>query len=298
MGPVLENADRAAEEPAEVPLPAGGREFWRRFRRSRAGVIGLGLVAVLVVVALVAPVVVPGDPQTTSLVTLAPPRTPGHPLGTDNLGRDVLSGVLWGSRVSLTVGVCAAATAVLLGILIGAAAGFYGGWTDAVLSRGTELFQVIPRFVLALLVVALFGSGLWKLIFVIAILSWPQAARVVRGQFLALRGAAYVDAARVLGLRSARIIFSEILPNVLAPVVVIASLDVAGAILLEASLGFFGLGDPNRVSWGMMLNTAQAHLRQAWWMSVFPGVAISLAVLGFNLMGDGLNDAANPRLDA
>jgi peptide/nickel transport system permease protein len=135
------------------------------------------------------------------------------------------------------------------------------------------------------------------LIVVIGILSWPQAARVVRGQVLALRGAAYVDAARVLGLRGGRIIFTEILPNVLPPVVVVASLDVAAAILLEASLGFFGLGDPNRPSWGGMLNNAQAHLRQAWWMSVFPGIAISLAVLGFNLFGDGLNDAANPRLD-
>ncbi len=290
--------EMAAEQGAEIPPEAGGREFWRRFRRSRAGVIGLCLVVLLVVVALAAPLLAPRDPQTTSMVTLNPPGTPGHPLGTDNLGRDILSGVLWGSRVSLTVGVCAAATAVLLGVFIGSLAGYYGGWADAVLGRITELFQVIPRFVLALLVVALFGSGLWKLIAVIGILSWPQAARVVRGQVMALRGAAYVDAARVLGLRNTRIIFSEILPNVLAPVVVIGSLDVAGAILLEASLGFFGLGDPNLVSWGMMLNNAQAHLREAWWMSVFPGLGISLAVLGFNLMGDGLNDAANPRLDA
>ncbi len=282
---------------AETPPAADGHEFWRRFRRSRAGVLGLCLVVLLVAVALAAPLLAPRDPQTTSMAALNHPGTPGHPLGTDNLGRDIYSGVLWGSRVSLTVGVCAAATAVLLGVLIGSLAGFYGGWTDAVLGRITELFQVIPRFVLALLVVALFGSGLWKLIAVIGILSWPQAARVVRGQVMALRGAAYVDAARVLGLRNARIIFSEILPNVLAPVVVIGTLDVAGAILLEASLGFFGLGDPNLMSWGMMLNNAQAHLREAWWMSVFPGVGISLAVLGFNLLGDGLNDAANPRLD-
>jgi peptide/nickel transport system permease protein len=272
--------------------------MWHRFRRTRTGLVGLGLVGLLVIAALTAPALAPRDPHATSMIALAPPGSPGFPLGTDNLGRDMLSGVLWGSRVSLTVGVCAAATAVFLGVVIGAAAGYYAGWVDAVLSRTTELFQVIPRFVLALLVVALFGSGLWKLILVIGILSWPQAARLVRGQFLALRGAAYVDAARVLGLRNARIMFSEILPNVLAPVVVVASLDVAGAILLEASLGFFGLGDPNLISWGMMLNNAQAHLRQAWWMSVFPGLAISLAVLGFNLMGDGLNDAANPRLDA
>jgi peptide/nickel transport system permease protein len=276
----------------------GSGEFWRRFRGSRTGLAGLGLVVALMILAVVAPAVAPLDPQTTSMSTLSPPGTPGFPLGTDNLGRDILSGVLWGTRVSLTVGVCAAATAIVLGVVIGAAAGFYGGWVDAVLGRTTELFQVIPRFVLALLVVALFGSGLWKLILVIGVLSWPQSARVVRGQFLTLRAAAYVDAARVLDLHPLRIIFSEILPNALAPVVVIASLDVAGAILLEASLGFFGLGDPNLVSWGMMLNNAQAHLRQAWWMSVFPGLAISLAVLGFNLTGDGLNDAANPRLDA
>jgi peptide/nickel transport system permease protein len=276
----------------------GAGEFWRRFRRSRTGLAGVGLVLLLGAVAVFAPGLAPADPQATSLLTLAPPGTPGHPLGTDNLGRDIASGVIWGSRVSLTVGLCAAATAVLLGVVIGALSGFYGGWTDALLGRITELFQVIPRFVLALLVVALFGSGIWKLILVIGLLSWPQAARVVRSQFLALRSAAYVDAARGLGSSGARIIFSEILPNVLAPVVVIASLDVAGAILLEASLGFFGLSDPNLISWGMMLNNAQAHLRQAWWMSVFPGLAISLAVLGFNLAGDGLNDATNPRLDA
>jgi peptide/nickel transport system permease protein len=282
---------------AAAALPQGS-EFWRRFRASRPGLAGLGLVILLAATALSAPLLAPHDPHATSMTTLVGPGTPGHPLGTDNLGRDIASGVLWGSRASLVVGVCAAATAIVLGVVIGAVAGFYGGWVDALLGRVTELFQVIPRFVLALLVVALFGGGLGKLILVIGVLSWPQAARVVRGQFLALRGAAYVDAARVLGLRDARIIFSEILPNVLAPVVVIASLDVAGAILLEASLGFFGLGDPNLISWGLMLNTAQAHLRQAWWMSVFPGLAISLAVLGFNLLGDGLNDAANPRLDA
>ncbi len=279
------------------PAPAGWRDVWDRFRRRGAALLGLGLVVLLVIVALTAPVLAPRDPHTTSLTALAPPGTPGFPLGSDDLGRDVLSGVLWGSRVSLIVGVCAAATSVLLGITIGALAGFYGGAIDAVLSRLTELFQVIPRFVLALLVVALFGTGLWKLVIVIGILSWPQTARIVRGQFMALRGAAYVDAARVLGLRNARIIFSEILPNVLAPIVVIGSVDIATAILLEASLGFFGLSDPNLISWGGMLNNAQAHLREAWWMSVFPGAAISWAVLGFNLVGDGLNEAANPRLN-
>ncbi|HXF82275.1 MAG TPA: ABC transporter permease [bacterium] len=271
-------------------------DFWRRYARNRAAVVGLLLVGGLAIVAVLSPLLAPYEPTATSLRELRPPGTPGHPLGTDDLGRDILSGVIWGTRVSLAVGVTAAATAVLIGIVIGAVAGYYGGLADAALMRITELFQTIPRFVLALLVVALFGRGLEKLVLVIGLLAWPQAARLVRGQFLAQKSAAYVDAARALGLPSWRIIFGEVLPNVLAPVVVLGSLDVAQAILLEASLGFFGLGDPNLVSWGGMLNAAQAYLREAWWMSVFPGAGIALAVIGFNLIGDGLNDAINPRL--
>ena len=273
------------------------RDFWRRYRRSRLGLAGLGIVLGLAIVAAFAPVLAPYDPVATSLQALQPAGARGHPLGTDDLGRDVLSGVIWGARVSLIVGITAAATAVVIGIVIGAVAGYYGRWVDAVLMRITELFQTIPRFVLALLVVALFGRGLTKLVLVIGVLAWPQAARLVRGQFLAHTSAAYVDAARALGLPAWRIIFGEVLPNVLAPVVVLGSLDVAQAILLEASLGFFGLGDPNLVSWGAMLNNAQAYLREAWWMSVFPGLGIALAVVGFNLVGDGLNDAINPRLN-
>jgi peptide/nickel transport system permease protein len=286
---------------ATAPAPARAhlaalRDFWVRYRRSRAAVLGLGVVVGLTLVALSAPWLAPADPTATSLDGLRPPASPGHLLGTDDLGRDILSGVIWGARVSLVVGVTAAATAVSIGIVIGAVAGYSGGWADAALMRITELFQTIPRFVLALLVVALFGRGLEKLVLVIGLLAWPQAARLVRGQFLAQKSAAYVDAARALGLPSWRIIFREVLPNVLAPVVVLGSLDVAQAILLEASLGFFGLGDPNLVSWGGMLNAAQAYLREAWWMSVFPGVGIALAVIGFNLVGDGLNDALNPKL--
>lgn len=271
-------------------------DFWRRYQRSRAAVLGLVIIVGLGLVAVFAPWLAPYEPTATSLEDLRRPGSPGHPLGTDDLGRDILSGVIWGTRVSLIVGITAAATAVFIGIVIGALAGYYGRWVDAILMRITELFQTIPRFVLALLVVALFGRGLEKLVLVIGLLAWPQAARLVRGQFLAQKSAAYVDAARALGMRPWRIIFSEVLPNVLAPVVVLGSLDVAQAILLEASLGFFGLGDPNLVSWGGMLNAAQAYLREAWWMSVFPGLGIALAVIGFNLIGDGLNDAINPRL--
>jgi peptide/nickel transport system permease protein len=287
-----------------VPVPASARAaavgglagFWRQFRRHRTGVFGLAVVVVLVLVALLAPWLAPTDPFTTSRAALQPPGTPGHLLGTDHLGRDVLSGITWGARVSLIVGLAAAFTATVIGILVGAVAGYFGGWADELLMRVTELFQIIPRFVLALIVVAFFGSGLVNLILVIGILSWPQTARLVRSQFLRHRTLPYVDGARVVGMRAWRIIFVEILPNVLAPVIVVASLDIAQAILLEASLGFFGLGDPNLRSWGGMLNTAQQYVRIAWWMSVFPGLAISLAVLGFNLVGDGLNEATDPRL--
>lgn len=270
--------------------------FWHRYARNRLGVFGLVVVVGLLLVAVLAPWLAPHDPFATSRDRFVPPLSPGHWLGTDHLGRDVLSGVIWGSRVSLLVGFAAAATAMAIGIAVGAVSGYYGGAVDAVLMRITELFQVVPRFVLALLVVAFFGSGLGKLILVIGLLSWPQIARLVRGQYLSHKALPYVDGARVLGMGSGRIMFGEILPNVMAPIIVTASLDIAQAILLEASLGFFGLGDPNVPSWGGMLNNAQAYLRLAWWLSVFPGAAIALAVLGFNLVGDAINEATNPRL--
>ncbi len=270
---------------------------WKRFRRNRTGLLGLVLVVALALVALLAPFIAPHDPFRTSRTSFSPPLvTDGYLLGTDHLGRDVLSNVIWGARVSLLVGVAAALTATLIGVFIGSISGFFGGWFDELLMRITEFFQIIPRFVLALIVVAFFGSGLLNLILVIGILSWPQTARLVRSQYLSHKTLPYVDAGRALGMRSARLIFIEILPNVMAPVLVVASLDVAQAILLEASLGFFGLGDPNLTSWGGMLNTAQSYMQRAWWMSVFPGICISLAVLGFNLLGDGLTEAADPRM--
>ncbi|HNR00268.1 MAG TPA: ABC transporter permease [Trueperaceae bacterium] len=269
---------------------------WRRFRRSSSGVFGLTLVVLLALVALLAPVIAPYDPHSTSRAAFAPPLSAGHVLGTDNLGRDVISQVIWGSRVSLMVGLAAAATATLIGVIVGAFAGYLGGRFDELLMRVTEFFQVIPRFVLALIVVAFFGSGLVNLILVIGVLSWPQTARLVRSQYLSHKTLPYVDAGRAIGMRSFRIMFMQILPNAMGPVLVVASLDVAQAILLEASLGFFGLGDPNLTSWGGMLNTAQTFIRRAWWMSVFPGIGITLAVLGFNLFGDGLTEAYDPRM--
>ncbi len=276
---------------------AGGwGELWYRFSRNWGAVIALGFIILAGLLAIFAPLVAGSDPQVGGAESLQPPGTVGHIIGSDNLGRDVWAQLVYGARVSLAVGLLAAVSAGTLGVIIGSLAGYFGGWADALLMRFSEFFQTLPRFVLALVIVALFGSGLLKLIFVIAILSWPQMARLVRAQFLSLREAPFVEAARVGGMSAPAIIFREILPNALAPVIVIISLDIASAILLEAALGFFGLGDPNLVSWGSMLNAAQPYLRQAWWLSLFPGLAISLIVLAFNIVGDGLNEALNPRL--
>jgi peptide/nickel transport system permease protein len=270
--------------------------MWQSYRDSRRAMLAAGIVGASVVLAVAAPLVAGYDPQAGSADALRPPLTPGHLLGTDHLGRDVWAQLIYGARVSLTVGLLAALSATVLGTLIGALAGYAGGWVDGLLMRIAEFFQTLPRLVLALIIVALFGAGLGRLIFVIAILSWPQTARVVRASFLSLREAPFVDAARVAGMGSVAIVTTEILPNALAPIVITGSLDVATAILLEAALSFFGLGDPNRVSWGSMLNQAQPYLRQAWWMAVFPGLSISLVVLAFNILGDSLNEALNPRL--
>lgn len=273
----------------------GLREFWRRFRRNRAALCGLACILGLAAAALAAPLLAGHHPLRVSRSPFLPPGA-AHLMGTDNLGRDVFAGVVHGARVSLLVGLLAAATATIIGVLVGAAAGYFGGAGDHTLMRVTELFQVLPRFFLALLIIALFGSGIGKVILVIGLLSWPPMARLVRAEFLTLKQREFVDAARAVGLGHLRIGLGEILPNALPPAIVAGSLDVAQAILLEASLSFFGLGDPNLVSWGGMLQAAQAFLRRAWWMSVFPGAAISVTVLSFNLFGDGLNDALNPRL--
>ena len=271
------------------------RDLWRRFRRSRPGLVGLGLVVGLLGVAGAAPWLVSRAPLATSAAAFRAPGV-GAPLGTDNLGRDVAAGVAYGARVSLTVGVCVAALSALIGTVVGSVAGFRGGRVDAVLMRMSDLVQTVPQFFLALLVVALAGRGLGKIIGVLALLGWPLTARLVRAEFLALKRRDFVEAARALGMRDAAIAVRVILPNALSPVIVAGTLGVAEAILLESGLSFFGLGDPNLMSWGLMLQNAQGFLRRAWWMAVFPGLAIFVAVLAFNIVGDGLNDALNPRL--
>ncbi len=272
-----------------------GARLRRRLLQRGSTRVALGLLIVMVLAALLAPWFATHDPFSGSNDALLPPLSPGHWLGTDDLGRDIWSRVVHGTRVSLLVGIASSALAVTLGVTVGAVAGYFGGWIDLVLMRIAEFFQTLPRFVLALIVIALFGASTTKLIVVIGLLAWPQMARVVRATVASLQQAPFVDAARVAGMPDRTIIAKEILPNVAAPIIVLGSLDIASAILIEASLSFFGLGDPNAISWGGMLNDAQQFLRSAWWMSAFPGLAIAMTVLAFNLLGDALNDALNPR---
>ncbi len=275
--------------------PGRAARIRQRLLRRTPARIALGILVMMVLAALLAPWVATHDPMSGSNDALLPPLSPGHWLGTDDLGRDLWSRVVYGTRISLLVGIASSALAVTIGVTVGALAGYFGGWLDTVLMRVAEFFQTLPRFVLALIIIALFGASTGKLILVIGLLAWPQMARVVRATVSSLKQAPFVDAARVAGLPDRAIIAGEILPNVAAPIIVLGSLDIASAILIEASLSFFGLGDPNAISWGGMLNDAQQFLRSAWWMSAFPGLGIALTVLAFNIMGDALNDALNPR---
>ncbi|MCC7046061.1 MAG: ABC transporter permease [Alphaproteobacteria bacterium] len=264
-----------------------------RIARSHAASFGLAVVLLAALGGIVGPLLT-GSPSAMDGRPFCPPG-PGCLLGADDLGRDMLARVANGARVSLVVGIAAAAVSAVLGIVVGALAGFAGGRVDEVFMRIAEAFQVVPQFFLAILVVALFGPSLVKIVLVIALLSWPSTARIIRAEFLKLRDQDFVAAARLAGASRGALIFGEILPNAMPPVIVNGSLQIASAILTEASLSFLGLGDPDMVSWGQLLFIAQPFLNQAWWMAVFPGAAILLTTLGFNLLGDGLNDLLDPR---
>jgi len=270
-------------------------QLWWQFRKNRAAEISLYLILVFILTAALADAVSPYDPFRLGDDTLLGP-SPGHWMGTDDLGRDTLSRVIYGTRVPLLVGFLATATSMLLGILIGAFSGYFGGRTDVILMRATEYVLVVPRFFLALLVVAMLGTGIVKIVLVIGLLGWPEAARVVRAQFLTFREREFVLAARAIGASHIKVIFGEILPNAIPPAVVVASILIARAILLEAGLSFLGLGDPNLVSWGSLLSEAQERIGASVWLALFPGMALSLLVLCVNLFGDGINDVLNPKL--
>lgn len=270
-------------------------ETWRRFRRNRLAVIGLFLLGLSLLLAAAAPIVSPGGPFAMTAQRLQAPSM-AHIFGTDNLGRDIFTGVMYGAQTSLLAGFLSTLLAVVIGVVVGAVAGFYGGRVDDLLMRITEIFQVVPRFFLALIIAAFFGPSLWGIIFIIGVLSWPDIARLLRAEFLTFRERPFVVAARAYGASNLELIAVEIMPNALPPVIVAGALQVASAVLLEASLSFLGIGDPNMMSWGTMLNNAQQYLQKAWWTATFPGVAICVMTLGVALIADGLNDALNPRL--
>lgn len=286
-----------SSRPVEMRGPRApiSRARLSRLVRSGAGRAGLMLLAGLLAGAVLAGRMATPDPFASVGRALSPP-TLAHPMGTDDLGRDLLSGVAHGTQTSLLVALTVTILACVIGVPLGAMAGGQGRLVDDVLMRVTEFVQVVPRFFLAVIVIALFGPGLDRLIVLLGLTSWPSIARVVRAEMLSLKEREFVEAARSLGTRPLRILFGVLLPNALPPVVVVASLNAATVILLEAGLSFLGLGDPDVVSLGYLASNAQAFLRVAWWMAAFPGAALAMTVLGLNLLGDGLNDALNPRV--
>lgn len=271
--------------------------FLRRYLRSPAAVVGLVLLLLVIAMAISAPWVFPRDPLSLAGRPLQwPGASPRFWLGTDNTGRDIAAQIFHGARVSLLIGLVATAISIGIGIVVGAIAGFYGGWVDDALMRVTEAFQTLPNFILLLVLVAVFGSDITTVTVAIGIVSWPPSARLTRAEFLSLRSREFVQACRVLGMRDARIIFREILPNALPPIIVYASVIMAVAILLESALAFLNLSDPNVPSWGNLIGAGKGVLRVQWYVSAIPGVAILLTVLAVSLVGQGLNDALNPRL--
>jgi peptide/nickel transport system permease protein len=272
----------------------GMHNFRQRFSAYRAGVAAAVYLVAIVLVAIVIELIPGLDPHEISDKVMAAPGA-ANPLGTDDLGRDVLLGILFGIKVSLSVGICAAIGATVFGVLIGAIAGYYGGWLDLIVMRISEVFQVVPTFVLAAFIIALSGPGLSRVVVVIALLSWPQVARLMRGEVLRVKQLEFVDAVRCLGVKESSILAHEVIPNAIAPVLAAATLIVGHAILLEAALGFFGLSSADIVSWGRMLNAGQRFLFNAPWLSFFPGMAIFITVLAFNLLGDAIGSALNPK---
>jgi len=268
--------------------------FPRRLAEHPGALMGGAFILLLLVLALAADILPILDPHALSNESTQPPSSQ-HLLGTDELGRSVLAGVIHGTRVSLTVGFFAALVATFIGILVGAAAGFYGGWFDTAVMRIAEFFQVIPSFILAAVIVAMSGTGLAQIIAVVGLLAWPQVARVMRGEVMRVKQLEFVDAVRCLGISEHRVLLGEVIPNAVAPVLAVGTLIVGQAILLEASLSFLGLSSAELVSWGRMLNSGQRFLYNAWWLSFFPGTAIFVTVLAFNLFGDGVGAILNPR---
>jgi peptide/nickel transport system permease protein len=272
-------------------------EFWDQFRRNHGALVGLGIVIAILLMAVAAPILYPTDPaEMVAQPFLWPLQDSEFPFGSDLLGRDLGAQIFHGAHISLLIGAAATTAAVTIGIIIGTMAGYYGGRIDDLLMRITEVIQTIPPFVLTIIMVAIFRPSLQTIVLAICVVSWPSIARLVRAEVLSLREREFVQAGIAMGMSDLRLVLTQILPNALTPVIIAASLMMATSILIEAGLSFLGLGDPNVISWGAIIGAGRESIRDAWYICALPGVAIFATVLGLNLVGEGLNDALNPRL--
>lgn len=271
------------------------RASWSLFWESRMGPIGLAILVLIALMAIFAPVIAPEGPFKLGAARLLAPGQDGHLLGTDHLGRDMLAQIVFGARVSLIIGVVASVISLIVGMFVGSVSGYFGGVTDLILSRLMDMFLIIPAFFLIIVIVATLGSNIIYVMVVIGLTAWPASARLMRAQAISLRDRTFVQALRALGESSPRILFRHVIPNGIQPLIANASLDIASAILIEAGLSFIGLGDPNQATWGRMIYDGRASITTAWWVSILPGVAIILTVLGFYLVGDGISYALSPK---
>ena len=298
MMTTLETSPPLAVERVDLPprpSASPGRVALRQFMRSPSGVTGACLLIVLVLGTAIGPMLYPVDPLDLVGGPFTAPCADAW-LGTDYLGRDVLAGLIYGGRATLTVGAVAALITIAIGLTVGALSGFFGGAVDAMLVKITEFFQILPPLLFAMVLVTLFGQKLVTITLAIGAVSWTSAARLTRAEFMRLRNLDFVKAARGAGASDAHLILRVLLPNALPPVIVSATLAIGVAILFEGGLSFLGLGDPNTMSWGLMIGQNRNYVLDAWWAVTFPGAAIFLAVLAISLVGDGVNDAVNPRL--
>jgi peptide/nickel transport system permease protein len=284
------------EQVDPIPVKRAENRAWRKMKRNRSALAGLCIVLFFAILAVAAPLLPIPDPIATSWSAIRKAPSAAHWLGTDDLGRDILSRMIWGARASLMAGVFSVAIAIVIGVPFGLLAGYFGGWVDMVISRVTEALLAMPFLIMAIALAAFLGPSLTNAMIAIGLSAMPLFVRLTRGQVLAVKTEDYVEGARSVGLNHLEIMVRYILPNVLAPIIVQATLTVATAIIAEASLSFLGLGQqPPAPSWGSMLNVAKNFLSQAPWMAMWPGAAIFLVVIGFNLLGDGLRDALDPR---
>lgn len=271
-------------------------EAWEMFRRNHAAMAGLFVLILIIVGAIIGPPLYAVDPFEMVWAPFSPPGADGFILGTDYLGRDLVAALLGGARVSLIIGLAAALVTIVIGVTVGSLAGFYRGWVEEVLMRITEFFQVLPTLLFSMVIVALFGASLPMITFAIGVVSWPPVARITRSEFLRIRELEYVTASRASGTKDIKLMFGVILPNALPPIIVQSALMVGSAILFEAGLSFLGLTDPNVVSWGQVIGSNRQYILDASYTVTIPGLAIFITVLAISLVGDGLNDALNPKL--